>query len=129
MHMPTENPLLKAITAMVVQGQTSPDEVPLTLHAGDVVRVGEPHPERSGYVWVNDAGFGAGWVPQDLLDRSGDVARAAGEYCSAELAVQPGDVVRLMWEDPRHGAWWCESRDSERGWVRSAHLQFASTDG
>jgi plastocyanin len=59
----------------------------------------------------------------DLLDLNGGVPRARSEFCSAELTVAPGDRVRLMWQDAAHGAWWCEDRHSERGWVRSELLQ------
>jgi hypothetical protein len=90
---------------------------PLTLKAGDPVNLGDAHPQRAGYVWANDGSISAGWVPLDLIDRSQTQARALKDYCSAELATQHGERVRLVWEDRTHAAWWCESRDSERGWV------------
>lgn len=118
--MSEENPLLKSQSATVTGAQSPPDAVPLTLHPGNRVKRGDAHPDRVGYVWVDEGAFSGGWVPVDVLD--GD--HAIAEYCSAELAVEPGDRVRLMWEDPAHGTWWCESRDSERGWVWARHLQF-----
>lgn len=116
--------MLKAITARVVQPQEAPDAIPLTLREGDVVTVLHAHPDRAGYVWAEDGQWSAGWVPLDLLDLNGGLSRAKAEYCSAELTVTPGDVVRLMWEDAKHGAWWCEDPRNERGWIRAERLQF-----
>lgn len=118
--MSEDNPLLKSRSATVIRAQTPPDAVPLTLHVGDRVKRGDPHPERAGYVWVDEGDFSGGWVPRDVLDGE----HAVADYCSAELAVAAGDRVRLMWEDPHHGAWWCESTDSERGWVWTSNLHF-----
>ncbi len=114
---------LKSINVRVLGAQESPDAIPLTLHAGDAVMVVRNHPDRPGYVWVEDGQISAGWVPLDLLDLNGGVPRAKAEYCSAELTVEPGDTLRLIWEDPAHGACWCEDRHSERGWVRQDLLQ------
>ncbi|KFN50121.1 hypothetical protein [Arenimonas composti] len=115
--------MLKAITATVLGDQEAPDAIPLTLHPGDEVALGRPHPDRPGYVWAEDGQISAGWVPLDVIDAIGDRGRATAEYCSAELTVAAGDQVRVMWKDPAHGAWWCEDRASERGWVRAELLQ------
>lgn len=115
--------MLRAITARVLQSQESPDAIPLTLHPGDVVQMTREHPDRPGYVWVDDGQISAGWVPRDLIVLDGGLPRMTAEYCSAELAVSPGDQLRLIWEDPKHGACWCEDAHSERGWVRAEYLQ------
>ena len=115
---------LRRITAKVVQAQSAPDAIPLTLAPGDPVKLGNWHPGRGGYVWCEDGQISAGWVPADLIETlpGGSVARA--QYCSAELEVAEGDIVRLLWEDATHGAWWCEDPAQERGWVRAEYLQF-----
>jgi hypothetical protein len=116
---------LRAITAKVVHGQEPPDAIPLTLNAGDTVKLGNWHPGRGGYVWCDDGQISAGWVPADLLDTAPNgTVTAKAEYCSAELEVSPGDTVRLLWEDATHGAWWCENPAQDRGWVRAEYLQF-----
>ena len=119
---------LKAITAEVAHAQSPPDAIPLTLHPGDPVTVGERHPDRPGYAWCDDGQISAGWVPLDLVDIENGKAYANAEYCSAELEVAPGDVVRLMWQDEAHDAWWCENAAHERGWVRGSHLIFADVE-
>ena len=63
-------------------------------------------------------------VPADLIETTAGGSRATATYCSAELEIAPGDVVRLLWEDATHGAWWCENAAHERGWVRADFLQF-----
>jgi hypothetical protein len=115
---------LRAITAKVVAAQSPPDAIPLTLNPGDPVTLGNWHPGRGGYIWCDDGQISAGWVPADIIEAGPDGARAKASYCSAELEVEPGDVVRLLWEDATHGAWWCETAASERGWVRAEYLQF-----
>jgi hypothetical protein len=118
------NQTLKSMHATVVGAQDAPDAIPLTLHPGDAVQVLHAHPDRAGWVWAEDGQISGGWIPRDLLDHRDGGARVRAEYCSAELTVQPGDRVRLMWEDAAHGAWWCEDRHSERGWVRTTNLAF-----
>ncbi|MDY0021898.1 hypothetical protein [Arenimonas caeni] len=115
---------LKAINAQVIAPQESPDAIPLTLKAGDTVFVRHAHPDRPGYVWAEDGQLSAGWVPLDIISTNGGQPHATAEYCSAELTVEPGDTVRLIWEDPKHGACWCEDRHSERGWIRNENLRF-----
>mgnify|MGYP005749971501 FL=1 len=115
---------LKAINAEVIGPQESPDAIPLTLKAGDPVFVRHAHPDRPGYVWAEDGQLSAGWVPLDLITTNTGRPQALAEYCSAELTVSPGDTVRLIWEDPKHGACWCEDRHSERGWIRNENLRF-----
>ena len=115
---------LKAINATVTGAQEAPDAIPLTLKPGDAVIVSHKHPDRPGYVWAEDGQLSAGWVPMDLITTNTGRPQATAEYCSAELTVNPGDTVRLIWEDPAHGACWCEDRHSERGWIRNEHLRF-----
>jgi hypothetical protein len=117
--------MLKAITAEVIEAQTPPDAIPLTLNPGDPVRVGQWHPGRGGYVWCDDGQISAGWVPADLIESTPSGAKAKATYCSAELEVAVGDIVRLLWEDATHEAWWCENPAQERGWVRSEFLKFS----
>lgn len=119
---------LKAINARILGAQDAPDAIPLTLHPGDAVQIGREHPDRPGYVWADDGQISGGWVPRDILDFTDGLPRARIEYCSAELTVEPGQIVRLIWEDPAHGASWVEDRHSERGWVRNENLQILTDD-
>ena len=91
---------------------------------GDRVHIVRPHPERPGVVWAEDGMMSAGWVPVAVLDAASGSARARTEYCSQEVAVQPGDTVHLLWEG--NGAWWCENRDGDRGWLQADALQIGS---
>jgi plastocyanin len=115
--------MLRAINARVLRAHAAEDVIPLTLNKGDHVQVRQAHPDRAGYVWAEDGQISGGWVPLDLLDLNSGVPRARAVYCSSELTVAEGDVVRLMWEDAAHGAWWCEDNAGERGWVRREALQ------
>jgi len=110
--------LLKAKMAQVIRDHEPPDTLPLTLSPGDRVLIKHPHPERSGFVWAEDGIMSAGWVPLEVLDGHSGQAHATAEFNSSEIAVRAGEPVRLYWE--AHGAWWCENRDGDRGWVPSA---------
>jgi hypothetical protein len=115
---------LQAKTARVLRDHQPPDDLPLTLSAGDVVHVDRPHPQRGDLVWANDGSISAGWVPVSVLERPSGTTRATAEYCSQEVAVKAGDTVRLMWPGP--GGWWCENRDSDRGWLPTDILEIGS---
>lgn len=115
--------MLKAIYVRVLQAQEGPDAIPLTLRPGDPVSTGRPHPDRPGYLWVEDGQVSAGWVPEDLLELADGEPRAKAEYCSAELTVSPGEQLRLIWVDAAHGASWCETPAGDRGWVRQERLR------
>ena len=115
---------LKPQTATVVEAHEPPDELPLTLSPGDVVNIVRDDPNRAGWVWANDGSISAGWVPVSVLEAPSGKTRATQEFCSQEIAVQPGQSVRLMWEGA--GGWWCENEDGDRGWLSADKLQIGS---
>ena len=117
--------MLRAKTAQVLRENVPPEDMPLTLKPGDRVHIIRSHPERPGVVWAEDGMMSAGWVPVAVLDAPSGSARARAEYCSQEVAVQPGDTVHLLWEG--NGAWWCENRDGDRGWLQADALQIGSS--
>jgi len=112
---------LKAKTATVITAHQANDELPLTLAPGDTVIVDRVDPERPGWVWATDGSISAGWVPIGVLESPCGKTRATAEFCSTEISVEPGDVVRLMWQGP--GGWWCENRDGDRGWLPENKLK------
>lgn len=121
--------MLKAIMATVTRDVQVDDALPLTLKDGDRVRIGEGSGEREGYVWADDGGLCAGWVPQSVLHLHGHAGVATTDYCSAELAASRGDSVRVMWKGQGFAACWCENRDGERGWIPSDALEIAPNQG
>ena len=116
---------LKAKTADVIAAHEPPDELPLTLSPGDVVNIVRADPDRQDWVWANDGSISAGWVPTSVLEAASGKTRATQEFCSQEIAVQPGDTVRLLWQGA--GGWWCENRDGDRGWLPADKLRIGSS--
>ena len=57
------------------------------------------------------------------------MARVVLAPALARWLPEAGDIVRLIWEDATHGAWWCENPQQERGWVRAEYLQFETPAG
>lgn len=121
--------MLKAIMATVTRDIEPDDALPLTLQNGDRVRVSQAHPDRADYVWADDGGLCAGWVPRAMLHINGTAGIAAGEYCSAELGTRQGESVRVMWKGQGFPACWCENRDGDRGWVPNDALDIAPNQG
>ena len=118
--------MLQAKTAEVLRDHApTSDDLPLTLSPGDVVHVTRPHPDRPDMVWAHDGSMSAGWVPVSVLERPTGMTRAIAEYCSQEIAVKAGDTVRLLWQGA--GGWWCENRDSDRGWLPAEILNVGSS--
>ncbi|MCK7592203.1 hypothetical protein [Pseudomarimonas salicorniae] len=109
--------MLRAITVTASRDVEVVDALPLTLQPGDQVSLSDPDPERPGYRWASDGGLCSGWVPEAVLTIRDRLGIARSEYCSQELAVEAGQVLRLMWRGEGFPASWCESSDGERGWV------------
>lgn len=100
--------------------------VPITLTAGQHVQIGERYAGPEGwdewYFCTTPAGV-AGWVPGQILDRSGpDKGAAREDYTARELDVDVGQTVSGM----RHLNGWCwcvRPADGLSGWVPLSHLQ------
>lgn len=121
--------MLRAITATALRDIEPDDALPLTLQAGDRVLLSQVHPDRPDYRWGSDGGLCSGWVPLAVLSVSGTLGIATTEYCSQELPVKRGDVLRIMWKGQGFAACWCESRDGERGWVPNDALDIPPSQG
>ena len=109
--------MLRAINGTVTRDVETEDALPLTLQAGDQVRVGQAHPDWPDYFWCDDGGLCAGWVPRAALQITGALGIAKIEYCSNHLNAKAGDPVRIMWKGDGFPSIWCENRDCDRGWI------------
>ena len=92
------------------------DRNPLSLVQGQVVRIGPPDPQWSGWVWVTaDDGRGS-HVPEDICQPGGEgVAVILRDFQARDLSVSNGDELVSL--DEINGWHWCRRQDGTEGWL------------
>ena len=88
---------------------------PITVRAGDHVIVGADDPEFPGWWWCTGSDGRAGWVPEQLFQRTGTDAVMRQDYTARELSVQAGAEVVL--HNAVNGWAWVSSSDGRAGWI------------
>jgi hypothetical protein len=107
--------------AVARQSHVVPDRPPLSLAAGDVVRVGRRDTDWPAFVFVT-AEAGSGWVPARHLSSDNGEAVVTEPYNTQELATFEGQIVEVVERDDESGWLWCRSGDGSEGWVPCAKL-------
>jgi len=100
-----------------------PDQPPIRLEAGDVVRVGDADRVWPDFVFVL-ATNGVGWVPRNKLSEARPLATVLETYDTRELAVHAGARVELVHRDDSGWAW-CRSTQGSEGWLPLSCLDLA----
>lgn len=106
----------------VLQPHTASYADPIRVANGARVRLTGREELWDGHLWlwaVAEDGR-QGWVPDSLIDTSGDGAIASRDYSAIELTVAAGETVELVRET--HGWAWCRNRTGAEGWVPLANL-------
>lgn len=111
----------------VAVGYTSAYSDALVARAGAGLTVESRTSEYPGWVWCRDSPGNGAWVPEALLEISGDVALLTADYDSTELSVLPGDEVEVLSEVA--GWAWCGHVDGRRGWIPAENLGEPSGGG
>jgi variant SH3 domain-containing protein len=88
---------------------------PITVRAGDHVIVGADDPEFPGWWWCTGPDGLAGWVPEQLFQRTGTDAVMRQDYTARELSVPAGAEVVL--HHAVNGWAWVSSSDGRAGWI------------
>jgi uncharacterized protein YgiM (DUF1202 family) len=88
---------------------------PITVRAGDHVIVGADDPEFPGWWWCTGSDGRAGWVPEQLLQRTGTDVVMRQDYTARELSVQAG--VEVVLHHAVNGWAWVSSSDGRAGWI------------
>jgi hypothetical protein len=87
----------------------------LRLRTGDSVSVLSRESKWPGWLWCAKWNAGEAWVPEALLDISGDTAVALGDYDSTELDVSMGEALLV---GRRQSGWvWCRNGRGCEGWL------------
>lgn len=110
----------------VVKEHRSNYPQPITLVKGDSVIVGERYAGVEGWnnwVFCTKLDHSAqGWVPEQLLQRDGELGVLTADYTAKELNVDIGDEVVSSKE--LNGWMWCEKLgDHATGWVPKENLK------
>jgi hypothetical protein len=94
----------------------------LSVRAKDPVQIGHEDPDYPGWVWcVDQSGLG-GWLPKEILGKTGPTR----DFDTRELSVQAGEIVT---EQVRYAGWsWCVSGSGQQGWLPRSHLISPTAD-
>jgi len=100
---------------VVEQAHTKSYADPLVVQKDEIVALGQRDDEWPGWTWcIGSAGKG-GWLPEQILERSGGKARVRETFDTSELTV---DVAEIITGGPVIGGWqWCRQPDGGEGWV------------
>ena len=104
--------------ARVVRLHRSSPRPPLVVAPGDDLAVGERDDDWPAFVLVTNTSGAQGWVPSRFLELDGDGrATPVRAYNTAELEVDPGQLLTVL--EPDLGSGWLWSRDEagREGWV------------
>lgn len=100
------------------------DRAPLSLAAGDLVRLGPPDADWPGWVWVTAVNGRGSYVPEDHLATLPDgTARVTNAFHARDLTVRRGDAVESLREVK--GWHWCRDAAGAEGWLPAYLLRAA----
>ena len=91
------------------------DRSPLSIQAGDTVAVGPRDKSWPGWIWVSTVDGRGSYVPEDILDISGESAAVLAPFSSRDLSVQKDEKVTALREV--NGWLWCRNAAGEEGWL------------
>lgn len=103
-----------------------PYEDPISVRAGDVVRLDEEESRSTdivGWVWCTGPDGRAGWTPQAWLERREDEWVIRRDFSALELNVEPGERFRAHFSES--GFLFVENAGGEAGWVPDGVVDLA----
>lgn len=109
--------------AEVIKDYRSKYSDPLIIRTGEELSVKQRDTQWQSFLWcVNQNGKG-GWVPEDYLSVSGDIAVANCDYSAAELNANLGELITVEIEA---GGWfWCCDQSGRYGWIPAENIKIA----
>lgn len=95
------------------------DRNPLSLQAGQRVKVGRRDDGWDGWVWVSTEEGQGSYVPEELLGNPaasvGDMVEVVGKFIAKDLSVKKEEEVEIL--DEVKGWLWCRNREGAEGWL------------
>jgi uncharacterized protein YgiM (DUF1202 family) len=115
-------PIESGTMALVVTGYETRYPDPLTMNAGDELKILKRRDDEwPGWVFCESLSGKQGWVPENNLKMDGDGAVAQRDYVAREVAVMEGEIVRI--ESVESGWAWVTNMTNETGWVPLKNLK------
>jgi uncharacterized protein YgiM (DUF1202 family) len=94
---------------------------PVTVRAGEELRIGRRDDEWPGWVFCEDSTGRQGWIPEKYLKITGEEGMAEQDYTARELSAVEGEIVRV--EKLESGWAWVTSMTDETGWIPIRNLK------
>ncbi|MCC5910563.1 MAG: hypothetical protein JJT76_09025 [Clostridiaceae bacterium] len=97
---------------------------PIILHKGEKVICGEESSEGDWIDWIFcKSDNNEGWVPKQIINRSGDIGLILEEYNAREFDIDVGEIIIM--DKVLNGWVWGNKKDdpSIKGWVPLNHLE------
>ncbi len=103
----------------VAAAHEPPAYKPVSLQAGEIVKVGRRDDTWPAFLWCTCA-KGEAWIPDAYMTIDANVGTMQRDYSSRELAVVQGDSVTVL---ERCGRWALCSFKTEQGWIPDRCLE------
>ncbi len=112
---------LSEFAARVVSDYEAKYTDPLTVAAGEALKVHKRDDQWPAYFWCTNAAGKGGWVPQSKLEIAEDDAIVRTAYTAAELSAACGEEIRL---GDLEGGWsWATNDADQSGWIPLENLE------
>ncbi len=100
---------------VVTQAHTKSYADPLVVREDEIVSLGDRDDEWPGWIWCVDKAAQGGWLPEEIVEQTGDTGRIRGTFDTTELTV---DVAEVVYGGCIVAGWqWCRHTDGREGWV------------
>ncbi len=118
MHLALEKPR----RVRVIKDYTASDPDPLVISAGERLQVGMNDTTWPAFVRCANSAGNEGWVPEDFIERDGEMGIARVDYSAVELTIAAGETLIL--EKEAGGWYWAMKKTGQSGWIPAEHIQF-----
>jgi hypothetical protein len=95
---------------------------PLTVKIGEKLSVGEHDARWPAFVWCTNGSGKSGWVPDQYLERRGEVWFARCNYDATELSAETGEELTV--KDEAGGWLWCTNARGQSGWIPVDNIEW-----
>jgi len=103
------------IKYLVVQQYISAFPNPITLKIGDIVEITDKKSDWKGWIWCQTKDHTFGWVPENIITRTGTKGKIKANYDATELSAEIGDRLELIKKESK---WiYCKTSSGELGWI------------
>lgn len=111
---------------IVIKNYQAPYDDPISVSVGDEVVINnEKKTNWRGWVWCTSKLGKSGWVPENYLERHGNIGYLRCDYNAIELTIQVGEILTCHKEES--GFIWVTNQIGQQGWIPSTHVELSPT--